>query len=195
MLFLAEPAAIAGLLIAAFVLLTLFFKVLPKKYDGSFFSRFTQWVHDFFHFKKLYLESILRILFTVATVVSICVGIMLLFGYSEVPSGYDWETGKTEFDRVSTFTLGLQMIFLIPVALRLCFEGLMMFVLLVKNTMEINRKLSDSAQHSQTRPVVYNTPPAAPSQNAAPTSWLCSRCGHLNPEGAHFCSRCGNKQD
>ena len=37
----------------------------------------------------------------------------------------------------------------------------MMFVLLVKNTMEINHKLSDPAQHSQTRPVVYNTPPAA----------------------------------
>ena len=105
--------------------------VLPAAKDGSFEKPVYQLLHDYFHFKKLYLEDVLRALFVLGTAMCVGVGAFLLLGYT----GYGYY-------KVSTFLPGLMTLVLGPVALRLTYEGIMMFLLLVKNTIEINNKLS-----------------------------------------------------
>lgn len=118
--------------IAAVVLtILLYVKVLPKKMDGTFEKPILQKLFDYFHFKKLYLEEVLKFVFTLATVAVVCVGAFMLLAYT------GWGKYKD-----STFLYGLLTIVGGPIALRLAYEGVMMFILLVKNTMEINNKLS-----------------------------------------------------
>ena len=131
-----EYSLAIGLGCVAAVVLTimLYVKVLPTKLDGTFRDKKLQFLQDYFHFKKLYLEEVLKFIFTLATVACITVGAFLLLGYDEYYSRYS--TYKE-----STFLPGLCIMIGGPIALRLVYEGLMMFVLLVKNTMEINKKL------------------------------------------------------
>ncbi len=118
--------------IAAIVLtILLYIKVLPKKLDGTFEKKGIQKLHDYFHFKKLYLESVMKFIFVLATVTVVCMGVFMLFSYT----GYGrW--------RESMFIYGLVMIVVGPISVRLAYEGVMMFILLVKNVMDINNKLS-----------------------------------------------------
>ena len=105
--------------------------VLPAAKDGTFEKPIYQKLHDYFHFKKLYLEDVLRALFVLATAICVAMGAFLLLGYT----GYGYY-------KVSTFLPGVMTLVLGPVVLRLTYEGIMMFLLLVKNTIEINAKLS-----------------------------------------------------
>lgn len=105
--------------------------VLPAAKDGSFEKPIYQHLHDYFHFKKLYLEDVLRALFVLSTALCVAIGAFLLLGYT----GYGYYKASTFLPGVLTMVLG-------PVMLRLSYEGIMMFLLLVKNTAEINQKLS-----------------------------------------------------
>ena len=118
--------------IAAIVLtILLYIKVLPKKLDGTFEKKGLQKLHDYFHFKKLYLESVMKFIFVLATVTVVCVGVFMLFSYT----GYGrWKE--------SMFWYGVIMLVAGPISVRLAYEGIMMFILLVKNVMDINNKLS-----------------------------------------------------
>lgn len=126
-----EVATVLGILhaIAATVLLYIF--ILPKKRDGRL-NAFLQHIHDFFNVKKLYLEEVLKFLYVLSTVTMVCVGFFTMISYK-----HSWWNGGKE----SMFLQGLLIMVLGPVALRLVYEGLMMFILLVKNTMEINNKI------------------------------------------------------
>ena len=126
---------ILGGIAAVAVMIWLYAKVLPKKLDGTFEKEWHQKLHDFFHFKKLYLEEVLKFIYTLATVAVVCVGVFMLFGYT------GWGRYKD-----STFLYGLIMIVGGPISVRLAYEGIMMFILLVKNTMEINNKLGAKKQ-------------------------------------------------
>ena len=136
-----QTAAILGCLAGLILTIILYIKILPKKLDGTFSNSKAQWLHNFFRFKKLYIEEVLRFFYVLATVVCVCVGVFLLLGYYEIFQGFNYNTQEAYYERESTAVVGLILVILGPIVLRLVFEGIMMFILLVKNTMEINNKL------------------------------------------------------
>ena len=141
--------------IAATVLLCI--KVIPAKKDGTFQKPLMQKAHDFFNFKKLYVESILKVIYAFCTIFAFVSGILtavlgnFIFLISRI---IDWaDMGEyarryvdgfwsdTFVDMLGIFFGGILAAILIPVILRITYELVMMFVLLVKNTIEINNKL------------------------------------------------------
>ncbi|MGN0159781.1 MAG: hypothetical protein ACI4AQ_00150 [Lachnospiraceae bacterium] len=112
---------ILGVVLTLVGVVALYMFVLPKSKDGNFSNPFLQQLHDFFLFKKLYIESVIRFLYVVATVFCIANGFVTLFG--------------------KTFFAGLGMMIFGPIAVRITFEFAMMTILLIKNVIEINNKL------------------------------------------------------
>ena len=148
MVFMNVMAVLAA--IAATVLLAI--KVLPAKKDGTFSKKLVQHAHNYFNFKQLYLEKILKILFTFLTITCIIGGVFtatlgnfiqfignisdaLKYDVYDYMSKYIWKTLG------NNVLIGLAITVLGPIALRLVYEMLMMFVLLVKNVIEINGKM------------------------------------------------------
>lgn len=146
-------AALAA--IALTVLLCI--KVIPAKKDGTFQKPIMQQAHDFFNFKKLYVETILKVLYAFLTLFTFISGILtavlgnLIFFVSRI---IDWaDMGEyarryadgfwsdTFSDMLGIFFGGILAAILIPVILRITYELFMMFILLVKNTIEINNKI------------------------------------------------------
>ena len=125
-----DVAAVLGAVAAIVLTILLYVKVLPKKLDGKLEKPIFQKLHDYFHFQKLYIEEVLKFLFVLATVSCVCIGLFLLLSY------VGWGSYKT-----STFGTGLLVMLVGPVVLRLIYEGVMMFILLVKNVLDINNKL------------------------------------------------------
>ena len=167
---------VAGV-VAAMVLLYL--KVLPQKLDGTFGSKLLQFLHDYFSFKKLYVESVLKFLFallTVACVVGGVVGIVgAVFGFfGGIVDAMDygsWYFSEIVLGRFFAGVLGSAgMIALGPVAVRLTYEFTMMFILLVKNVIEINNKTKGEiteVKASEAEPVadpVVEAPIEAPAE-------------------------------
>lgn len=132
-MFKTDVAVILGVLHAIAATVLLYIMVLPKRKDGKL-NAFLQQVHNFFNVKKLYLEEVLKFLYVLSSVLMVCVGFFMLLGYEY---GYNYYG----LEKQSTFLPGLLVMVLGPVVLRLVYEGIMMFILLVKNTMEINNKL------------------------------------------------------
>lgn len=131
-------ALVLGCIAALAATVLLYIKVLPRKLDGSFNNKWLQFLHDFFHFKKLYLEEVLKGIFVLATVACVCVGVFMLVSYNEI---YHYSRYGSYYTKESMFLYGLLLIVGGPISLRLAYEGIMMFILLVKNVLEINGKL------------------------------------------------------
>jgi hypothetical protein len=146
MMFPIEACYVLGAIAAIVVTILLYVKVLPRKLDGTFDNKFVQFLHDFFHFKKLYIEEVLKFIFVLATVACVCEGAFLVLGYQERWSYY----GGTS--KESTIGLGLALLVGGPVALRLSYEMLMMFILAVKNVMEINNKMPKNQEQEVEEP-------------------------------------------
>lgn len=166
-----------GIISAVALTVVLYIVVLPRRKDGSLGS-FAQKLHDFFHFKKLYLEEVLKFLYVLATMTCISIGAFMLLGYEE--SGWRYITKE------STFLMGLGLMVGGPIALRLVYECFMMAILLVKNVIDINNKLSK--KDTAAAPVFEDFAPAAPVAEAAapaePAKVFCIVCGaKLNDDG------------
>lgn len=182
--------AVAGLVLT----ILLYIKVMPKKMDGNFANKKLQLLHDFFHFKKLYLEEVLRFSYVLATVSTVCIGALTMLSYTETYS-FSYYSGATTH-KESNFLAGLLIVVLGPIALRLAYEGLMMFILLVKNTIEINNKLGAPKKAEEpVAPVAPVVPVGTvyPPAPVAPVANVCPACGAPVEEGTVFCATCGNK--
>ena len=70
---------IIAFILAIIAVILLYVLVLPKKKDGTFGSKFMQWVYDFCHFRKLYIESFLRFVYVFFTVYFVIYGIVSIF--------------------------------------------------------------------------------------------------------------------
>ena len=125
-------AMILGVILGVAATVFLYCCIIPKRFDGTFKNKFFQILHDYFSFKTLYIEIVLKFIFVIATAFVVCIGFFLLFAKSF---------------GTSTFLLGLLTMILGPVGLRLAYEAIMMFVMLVKNTIEINNKLSNKSEN------------------------------------------------
>lgn len=156
MLFEFEVSIIIGAILAVILTIVLFVLFLAKKNDPAMQKGFGKLIFDFFNFKKLLIESVLRFVYVLSTIASITVGFFLLFGYD-----YSYYYGYYDYDyyKESTALVGLILMVAGPIAIRLVFEIFMMFILLVKNTIEINNKLKNQNEEPKA-PVTVQTPVA-----------------------------------
>ena len=117
-------AYILGFVFAIAATVAAYIFVVPaKKRDGL--NNFLKWVHDLCQFKSLMIEQILKALYIFNTALVIIAGFFMLFVVEGIWLGW----------------MGLLFIIFGPIFVRLTFEGLMLGILLLKNTMEINDKL------------------------------------------------------
>ena len=127
-------ATVLGIISSIAVIVFLYVKVLPQKYNGKLENKYLQWMHNYFNFKKLYLEDILKFIFVVGTVFCVCIGFFMMFSVTE-----------TYFGDQSNFGAGLSVLIVGPIIMRLLFEVQMMGILLVRNVMEINKKMKTTS--------------------------------------------------
>ena len=179
-------ASVAGLVLT--ILAYVF--IMPKKKDGKFTNAFSQWMHDFFHFKRLFIEDVLKFCYILATVTCVCMGVLYLIGMESY--GY--------YGSRSTFLQGFLMLLLGPILLRLFYEMGIMAILLVSNVIEINKKMGPlhgeekpAAPVAPVKPVAPVQQPVAPVAPAQPAGWFCPNCGTKNDAGNCFCCNCGTK--
>ena len=187
---------IVGVVLAIAATIVLFILVLPEKKRAKL-PGFFKVIHDILNVKFLVIEKILHFFYVLNTMLCIFVGFFMLF--------------------ISSMTLaGFLLMLLGPVIVRLVHEGMMLMILLVKNTMEINQKLGGKAEGKDSFGFApeKQTPPPAPEpvpqdyppvqapfyqepqvQPEVPQPRICRHCGSVLPEGSMFCQVCGNKVD
>ncbi len=142
-------ATVVGILAAIALTVLLYIKVLPARLDGTFRKRITQFLHDYFNFKELYLEVVLKAVFAVASISCITVGLLgatvgnviELVKNVEIAIDYGYFGSWVWGQFFSNFFGGIALAVVGPLALRLVYELILMLVLLCKNVAEINRKL------------------------------------------------------
>ena len=118
-------------------------------------NAFFKFLHDLCNFKFLVVEKILQALYIFSTAFVVIYGVLQLFNFKENywTGGYTWMGG-----------VGLLCILLGPIAIRLSYELLMMAVLLVKNVIAINHKLT--AQTGSSGDDVFSVPDVQELKNA-----------------------------
>ncbi|MBE7037015.1 MAG: zinc-ribbon domain-containing protein [Ruminococcaceae bacterium] len=164
--------AVIAFVIALVFSIICFVVVLPEKQYSSL-NPFLKAVADIFNFKSLLIEKILKFFYLFSTV------FIIVYGFFSMFSG----------DRYTNMFLpGLLTMILGPIILRLSYEFLMMIVLLVKNVIEINKKLSNKAETT----VTYAAEPIYAQEPASAPVLVCPNCGSKldNPDMA-FCTKCG----
>lgn len=135
---------------------------------------FCRWLSDLFNFRSLWLESIIKFFYILSTVACVIFGFFMLF------SVVDYYYGSS-----SLALPGLLLLVVGPVVVRLVYEGTMMFIILVKNTMQINNRLRNNMSEKQDE--------AAEEVPAQPVIEYCEKCGKQIEDDVIFCSNCGNK--
>ena len=172
-------ACALGAILAIAATIVLFILVLPKSKNGKLPNKFLQFLHDALNFKILFLESILKAIYVLLTCLSIFVGFFLLF--SRVGYGYGYGYGYGHY--TSTFLYGLELLILGPILLRILYELLMLAIILVKNVIEINRKINSPSDGSQP---TEDTPP-----KQEPVYLYCTQCGTRYDVTQGNCPNCG----
>lgn len=133
---------VVGILLALALTVLAFIFVVPEK-KRTKLGKIGALLHDTFNFKFLIIEKIIQALYIFSTFACIACGLCMLFGVSiyisDYYSNFFWYGGY-----------GLLVMIGGPIVLRIVFELTMMFLLLVKNVMQINSKIksedgSDSA--------------------------------------------------
>lgn len=129
-------------------------------------NKFFKFLHDLFNFKWLLLEKLLKVLYIFATIFSVFGGFVTLF--------------QKDFWGNSLFGMGLAIMILGPIVFRFLFEGMMMFVLVVKNVISINNKMGAAPKTAQPKEV-------------EPKFVFCSQCGTRYDTNQGPCPKCGAK--
>ena len=106
--------------------------IIPEKKRARL-NKLGQFLHDVFNFKFLIIEKIMQFFYVLATISVICLGVAMLFGF-----GYSRYMGLQGYG-----FYGILFIILGPIAVRIAYEAAMLFLLLVKNVIQINRKMAD----------------------------------------------------
>lgn len=179
--------------------IALYFTFLSPKNEGKF-TGFLGWLYDFLSFKKLMIESLLKILYLIITVYIICSGFALLF---------------------SSFLGGLGFIALGLIFTRIGYEFVLLTILLYRNIVDINKKLgaTGNPMEPHNAPVFTDISVAVPTPTAveptpspvnstpvdttpipepevvAPGPRICPTCNSEVSDDAKFCVSCGSKQN
>lgn len=131
-------AALLGAVAALTCTILMFVLVMPDSKRESL-PKFFKIMHDFFNFKFLVLEYILKALHMLGSLFCVGYGFFLLFSWEDT-----WLGGTHSYAGT-----GLLLMILGPVLLRVVYEFSMMFILLVRNTNQINRKMPKQNQQNQ----------------------------------------------
>lgn len=164
--------------VAAFIL------VVPESKREKL-GRFGKFLHDAVNFKFLIVEKILQALYIFVTAYVILCGFFMLFMAPETWTGRHWLGGY-----------GILLMVLGPIAVRLCYELLMMAVLLLKNVISINHKLADQTGNGSgdvfAAPNMQEMKEALRQRReAAQAAQAAAQAAQNQP--ANFCSQCGAK--
>lgn len=155
-----------GIIASLIVTIIFCFTVVPNKKRDSL-KGFGRFLNDLFNFRGLLIESIIKTLYVFITVTFVVGGFFLLFSVVTYENYFTGETTTQWYGWV-----GLIAMVVGPIVTRLVFEFLMLFILLVKNTIQINNKLKDQyrieecpkkeKKHEKQAPVTQA--PVAPAQ-------------------------------
>ena len=171
-------SVILGIIIAIVGTVVSFILIVPDKRRNSL-PGFLKFLHDLFNFKFLTIEKIMQAFYIFSTIYVVIYGFLSLFTFTKNA----W-TGETTW----VGWIGFLMMILGPVFIRLAYELLMMFIIVVKNTNQINNKLGTSYAEKKPQAPVAPVAPQAPVQ---PEGWFCTQCGYKNADGSAFCNQCG----
>lgn len=144
--------ALAAVIISIVLTILLLVLVVPeKKREGL--PKFFQVVHDICNFKGLLLEKVLKVFYIFTTICVMLVGI------------FTWFSGGYNFGM--TFLIGLLILILGPILVRLVYELMMLFDLLVENVIQINNKLNGKNDNPFVNNIDFDKfkNPNAPEQN------------------------------
>lgn len=132
--------------------------VLPESKRARL-NGFGKFLHDLFNFKSLLIEKILKFLYIFATAFTIIYGFLSLFSFV---STYDYVYVNGNYVEVESLTwtgyTGFLYMILGPIAIRIAYEFIMMFILAVNNIISINNKLAEKKDAEI--PAADNTPEA-----------------------------------
>ncbi len=185
---------LAAVIISIILTILLVVLVVPaKRREGL--PKFFQVVHDICNFKGLLLEKVLKVLYIFSTINVMLTGI------------FTWFSGGYNFGM--TFLAGLLILVLGPILVRLAYEFMMLFVLLVKNVIQINNKLNgkndnpfvkdidfDKFKNSNAPEQNYTSPYAQPVQPIQPEQPVVQNNNYQpqqNNDSVRFCTTCGTK--
>ena len=126
--------------IAATVLTYIF--IMPERRRAKLSNLF-KFIKDIFDFKFLIIEKILQFVYILSTIACVCVGLCMTMGISIYTSSYY----GTHTEWYGFY--GILLAIIGPIAVRLVFEGAMLFLLLVKNVIQINKKLKNNTDEDE----------------------------------------------
>lgn len=171
--------SVVALVLAVLCTVLAFIYIVPEK-GVKGMNGFMRALHDIVNFKYLIIEKILQALYIFVTCFVILCGFFLLFVTVDTWYETKWMGGY-----------GILLMILGPIAVRLFYELMMMLILLVKNVIAINAKLSgkDGADG-----------PSAESMSFAPSAGDIfgrkkDNVGADDYQTARFCSKCGAALD
>lgn len=142
-------------IVALILTVVIFIFLLPKWRDGTFGNKILQFLHDYFNFKQIYIEYILKFLFVFLTFMIIFGGIYVIFA----PAFDDYEWTKMS----DSILPGLGLMLLGPVVIRLIYEACMVTILMLKNVVELNNKTKGDGKPAD-KPAAKPAPaPQAPA--------------------------------
>lgn len=175
-------------LLAVVLTVLAFIFIVPEKRREKL-NAFGKFLHDTCNFNYLLIEKILQALYIFLTVFVILMGIYTLF---------------------HNFLVGLALTIIMPIAVRLLYEFLMMTVLLLKHVIMIDNKLKNQntgdkkqetadpefISHEPKKPAPAKTDPAktAPAKTS-PASAIKTALKVPTKPQKHFCSDCGSPLD
>lgn len=131
-------------LVATIILMILAYKYIVPEKRRAGLNKLGQFLHDVFNFKFLIIEKILQFFYILCTIACVCFGLSMLLGISIYHSSY---LDKTYTDWYGLY--GLLIAIVGPFAVRLVYEGLIMGLLLVKNVIQINKKLKSQCEEEE----------------------------------------------
>ena len=172
-----EAVGTLGSIVTIVAIICVYIFIMPER-NYEKLNPFCKWLSDLFHFRTLWLEKILRFFYVLTTTACVVFGFFMLFGEESYGWGYS----------VSYTKPGLIILLVGPIVVRLVYEASMMFIILIKNVIEINKKMSDKAPAPQ--PVAPKVPAPQP---AVQKKVFCANCGTPVSNGDLFCVNCGKK--
>ena len=115
-------------ILAVIVGVVLFVTFMSKKHEGKH-RGFLEKVYNFLNFNRFYAENLVRLLYVIAVCVLVLVGIaLMLLGLDAHASAIFW--------------MGAGLLVLGNLAARICCELVMMFIILCRKTVSVDRRLS-----------------------------------------------------
>ena len=148
---------IGAAILAVIVGVVLFVTFMSKKHEGKH-QGFLEKVYNFLNFNRFYAENLVRLLYVIAVCVLVLVGIaLMLLGLDAHASAIFW--------------MGAGLLVLGNLAARICCELVMMFIILCRKTVSVDRRLSKIEGAFTAEPEIEDDDAAAMYDDPAVAAW------------------------